>query len=257
MAGVAQNSIKAIVFDLDGVLIDNAIGYYLDWHWALGQQGYELTPEQFWSFMDKHELAGMPGADKFIVQFCCSLLGRDCKQELLESKKNFSRALHEKGFPPIESTVRFLKMLAQEREHYGYKLGLASGNSYKHILANLCRLGIEKCFDVVVSGSDDLSGYADPEGTNKPKPYIYLHVAKLLATNPAECVAIEDSKTGVSSAINAGYKVVAIPNVYTARQNLSCAHLRIESFNGISPDHFLQIVANVAPPNVREGKVYG
>ena len=121
-----QSSVKAIVFDYDGVLADSGIGYYLDWHWALQQQGYELTSEQFWSFMNTHELVGLPGADKTIVQFCCKLLGRDCAHELLKDKNAFSLVLHAKGFPPIESTVCFLKQLSQEKEPYGFKLGLAS-----------------------------------------------------------------------------------------------------------------------------------
>ena len=243
--GSTQHSIKAIIFDFDGVLVDNGIGYYLDWHWTLQQQGYELTPEQFWSFMNMHELVGAPGADNIIVQFCCKLLGRDCTYELLRDKNTFSLALHAKGFPPIESTVSFLKQLAQDRDHYGFKLGLASANTRENISANLHRLGIEKCFDVIVSGSDDLVEYVDPEGKNKPKPYIYLHAAKLLTINPKECVAIEDSKTGISSAVAAGYKVVAIPNVYTIQQDLSQAHVRIKSFAGISTDTFLQMIANV------------
>lgn len=240
-----QHSIKAIIFDFDGVLVDNGIGYYLDWHWALQQQGYELTPEQFWNFMNTHELVGAPGADTIIVQFCCKLLGRDCAHELLRDKNTFSLALHAKGFPPIESTVSFLKQLAQDKDHYGFKLGLASGNTRENISANVHRLGIEKCFDVIVSGTDDLVEYVDPEGKNKPKPYIYLHAAKLLAISPKECVAIEDSKTGVSSAVAAGYTVVAIPNVYTIQQNLSQAHVLIKSFAGISTSAFLQMIENV------------
>lgn len=69
-------------------------------------------------------------------------------------------------------------------------------------------------FDVIVSVAD-LAEYTDLEGINKPKPYIYLQTAKLLGLHPEQCAAIEDSRTGISSAVNAGCISVAVRNAYT------------------------------------------
>ena len=96
----------------------------------------------------------------------------------------------------------------------------------------------------MIVSADDLTEYSDPEGVNKPKPYIYLQAAKLLELRPEQCAAIEDSRTGISSAVSAGCIAVAIPNTYTAQQDLSHAHLKVISFVDMTPNDFLDTIAN-------------
>jgi beta-phosphoglucomutase-like phosphatase (HAD superfamily) len=240
-----NNSIKAIIFDCDGTLIDNGIGYFLDWQYALRCQGYELQEDEFWDFMNQNKLVGVPGADEIIVKYCCELLERECADEILKDKMEFSKNLHQTyEFPAIEPTVNFLHVLGKEKESLGIKLGLASANSKENILRVLKRLNIEQYFDVIVS-ADDLTDYVDPEGTNKPKPYVYLQAAKLLRIHPAQCVAIEDSRTGISSAVAAGCIAIAVPNAYTAQQDLSLAHLKLISFEDMTPMDFLHMITNL------------
>jgi beta-phosphoglucomutase-like phosphatase (HAD superfamily) len=237
--------IKAIIFDCDGTLIDNGIEYFLGWEHALKCQGYELNAEKFWDFMNKNMLAGAPGVDDVIVKYCCDLLGRECANEIVKDKNAFLAKLHKTyEFPAIEPTVNFLHALGKEKEDLGLKLGLASANTKENILRVLKRLNVDHYFDVIVSG-EDLTDYSDPQGTNKPKPYIYLHASKLLGMHPAQCVAIEDSRTGISSAVNAGCIAIAIPNAYTAQQDLSHAHLKLISFVDMTPTDFLQIITNL------------
>lgn len=245
-ATMPDNCIKAVIFDCDGTLINNGIGYFLDWQHAMKCQGYELNADEFWDFMNKNRLVGAPGADAAIVKYCCGLLGRDCSDEILKEKTVFSEKLHQTyEFPAIEPTVNFLRALGEEKENLGLKIGLASANTREPILRVLKRLNVDQYFDVIVSG-DDLADYDDPEGTNKPKPYIYLEAAKLLGMQPKECVAIEDSRTGVLSAVRAGCITIAIPNIYTAHQDLSQAHIKLNTFEDVTPNNFLQIVDRCA-----------
>lgn len=237
--------IKAIIFDCDGTLIDNGSGYFLDWQHALRCQGHELNEEDFWDFMHRNRLVGLPHADEAIVKYCCDLLGRECADDILKDKQAFSAILHQTyEFPAIDSTVNFLHALGKEKENLGLKLGLASGNTKQHLQRVLKRLEVDHYFDVVVS-AEDLADYYDPEGTNKPKSYIYLHASKLLGLSPEQCVAIEDSSTGISSAVCAGCIAVAIPNTFTAHQDLSHAHLKIDSFAKITPIEFLRLIDDV------------
>lgn len=246
-----DKSIEAVIFDCDGTLIDNGIGYFLDWQHALKCQGYELKSDEFWDFMNKNGLVGVPGADEIIVKYCCTLVGRECANEILKDKKAFSKELHQTyEFPAIEPTVNFLRALGKEKENLGIKLGLASANSKENILRVLKRLKVDQYFDAIVSG-DDLSEYNDPEGINKPKPYIYLQAAKLLGLHPEQCVAIEDSRAGISSAVNAGCIAIAIPNFYTAKQDLSHANLKVSSFADMTPIDFLQTVAKLSMQSIR------
>ena len=244
-ATTSQLNTKAIIFDCDGTLVDSDAIQYLAWDYAFQQQGYHLSREEYWHLMRKHSLAGLPSAYLIIAELGSEIVGRDCAQTLLKDFEVYFDELRVKGFPAIEATVNFLHQLANEKIKLGLKLGLASGARKHQILDHLRHLGIEEYFDVILSGSDDLNDYIDSEGTNKPKPYIYSHAAKLLGLLPEECVAIEDSRTGVMSAVDAGCITVAIPNAITMDQDLSHAHLQMESFIGVSPAVFLQMVANL------------
>uniref|UniRef100_A0A0Q9Y9B4 Phosphorylated carbohydrates phosphatase n=1 Tax=Candidatus Berkiella aquae TaxID=295108 RepID=A0A0Q9Y9B4_9GAMM len=113
------------------------------------------------------------------------------------------------------------------------KVAIASSASQKEILENLRQLDINpKELDHIISGSDDLRHIHDPEGVNKPKPYIYQRCAQALNVPPKLCLVFEDSHAGVVAADRAGMNVIAIPNRYTMHQDFSMAK-KIVTFNEI------------------------
>jgi HAD superfamily hydrolase (TIGR01509 family) len=230
----SDQPIKAIIFDCDGTLVDSEEAHLSAWQQTLQNRGADLTLEQriFYTGKTTHVIA------KHIAES----IGSDCPEAIIAEKRVHYKELHKRGLPPIEATVDFLKRLAKEKERLGLKLGVASAGIKSDILDSLKHLGIEDLFDVVLSGQDDLTDYTDPEGVNKPKPYVYLHAAKLLNVLPEECVAIEDSSTGVASSTAAGCITIAIPNRHTEMQDLSAATFKMESLSGIGVDEFLQIV---------------
>ena len=232
-----QKPIKAIIFDCDGTLVDSEAAHLESWRRTLQNRGHDLTVEQSLLYTGRPSLA--------ISKLIAETIGYDCSDEICGEKREYFRELYERGLPPIEATVDFLKRLAAEKDHRGLKLGVASAAVKSEILGNLSNLGIEELFDVILSGHDDLVDYTDPEGVNKPKPYIYLHTAKRLNVLPAECVVIEDSMTGIASGKAAGCITIAIPNRFTAMQDLSAADLKIDTLAGISVDEFLQIVSSI------------
>ncbi len=138
--------------------------------------------------------------------------------------------------------VKFVRLLFREKEKLKLRLGVASSARKEGILTNLRRLALEALFDLVVSGQDDLKAYTDPEGVNKPKPYIYLHAAATLGLSPSQCIAIEDSYAGVTAAKKAGYFTIAAPNHFTRTQDLSHADLIIHSFINLTPSDLLRKV---------------
>lgn len=230
----SEKSIKAIIFDCDGTLVDSEEAHFFAWRRAVQNWRGDLTLEEYPSY------AGKPGAT--IARQLAEKTGRDCADELFAQKREYFLEYLHQGLPPIKDTVDFVHRLLKEKETLGIKLAIASATIKPEIVKNLELLSIKDAFDVVLSGHEDLKDYHDPEGVNKPKPYIYLHAAKLLGLSPAECVVIEDSMTGVISSKAAGCITIAIPNRFTEAQDLSAATLRIDTLSGVSIDQFLQMV---------------
>ncbi|MBS0653230.1 MAG: HAD family phosphatase [Verrucomicrobia bacterium] len=228
-----QTKVKAVIFDCDGVLVDSEHSHYLSWVHALQQHGHGLSLEEY------HHYVGNAGLDT--AKLLAEKTGIDCAEELLKSKRAHYQELQAQGIPPIQSTIDFVRLLAKEKEQRGIRLGVASAAKKKEVLLNLRHQEIEKIFDVVLSGQDDLNEYLDPEGVNKPKPYIYLHAAKMLNVSPKECIVIEDSRPGVSAGVGAGCMTIAVPNRFTRKHDLSHAALLLDSFAGIDLDHFFRL----------------
>lgn len=223
--------IKAVIFDLDGTLIDTEPYHYQGWKYVLKNHGIEFTLEDYYPYIGHCALA--------IAEELARLLSKDVASQLLEEKRKFTKKLQEKGIPAIQQNTAFVHKIAAEKESYDIKLAVASAAKKTDITKHLKALGLIHYFDLLISGQNDLADYHDPEGTNKPKPYIYLETAKRLGIKPEECIVIEDSAPGVEAAIAAGCFVVAIPNAYTKHQDLSKAHRTIESLSQLSVDQFL------------------
>lgn len=226
---------RGIIFDCDGTLVDSEETHYLAWRNVLQELGH-LLEEQF--YIDHFCGVG----DIEAAERVGALLGWNDLDELIRRKNNAFDVYRRAGIRPIPETVAFALRLFKEKEKRGLKFGLASGARKEEILHHLTGIGINSFFDVILSGKDDLSEYRDPEGTNKPKPYVYLKTAKMLGFVPEECIAIEDSRIGIKAAVSAGCFTIAVPNAFTKHHDLSQAHLQIDSFAGISVDEFFAMI---------------
>lgn len=231
---LGSHHIKAIIFDCDGTLVDSEEAHISAWERTLQSRNHVLRKDQ------AHLYTGKTAA--VIAKLLAEAIGRDIAHELLMEKTQYYRELQKKGLPKIAPTVDFVHRISKEKDRFGLKLALASAGDTEEIARNLRSLGIEHLFDLILSGEDDLQDYSDPEGVNKPKPYIYQHAAKLMNIKTHECVVIEDSLTGVSASHHAGCFTVAIPNKFTYQQDLSMAPLKMDTFADVSVDHFLSLV---------------
>ncbi len=230
-----KQRVKAIIFDCDGTLIDTEQAHFLSWQMALQKHGAPFTRQDYYAY------SGHSGI--LISKELHDRLKIASPEILRNDKLEAYNELRKKATPPIHHVVNWVHELAAQKDEIQIKLGVASAACKEEILMNLHELGITGHFDVVVSGVDDLSHYNDPEGVNKPKPYIYLHSAKLLGLDPAECVAVEDSRPGVLAASRAGFITVAVPNDFTRTHDFSAAHLIIKSDEGIDSSQFLKLVS--------------
>lgn len=230
----AYAQIKAVIFDCDGTLVDSEPAHFEAWEFAVRESEGVLARTEYPSFV------GHP-KDTTAVKLAAKIPGASA-EVILRDKVAYYKKLTETGLPLIEPTVAFLKMLIQEKERLGLKIGICSAATREHVNTYINQLGISEHLDLVLSGQRDLGEYYDPEGVNKPKPYIYLHAQKLLGVAPEEMVVIEDSAAGVEAAVRAGCFTIAIPNEFTLFQDLSLANLQLPSLEGIGIEPFFKLV---------------
>jgi beta-phosphoglucomutase-like phosphatase (HAD superfamily) len=226
--------IGAVIFDCDGTLVASEEAHMEAWQTTLNNRGLEFTDER------RRICVGQSDIDT--ARLLAQGIRPGCADEILAEKRTHYLGLSQGGLPAIDGAVDFVWRLAKERERLGLKMGVASAALKVEIESHLMNLGIRDLFEVVLSGYDDLEDYSDPEGVNKPKPYIYLHAAKLLGVHPTRCIAIEDSYTGVASAASAGCITVAVPNHFTKHHDLSRATVRIDTLADLTVERFLEIV---------------
>lgn len=232
--GYGFSNIKAVIFDCDGTLVDSEYAHYLAFNLTLQEKGCYLSQEDYRQYVGK--------GDRVVSKLLAERIGIDCADEIFQKKRTHYLKLCYSGLPAIEPTINFLKNLAKEKKRLGIKIGVCSAAKKEEIMSHLWHLGIEELLDIILSGEEDLVDYSDPEGVNKPKPYIYLHAMKKLGVSPKQCIVIEDSNSGIRAGVSAGCFTIAIPNEYTRDHDLSQAHLRLETFDNVSIDQFFQMV---------------
>jgi HAD superfamily hydrolase (TIGR01509 family) len=211
-----MRKVKAVIFDMDGLIVDTEIIESI----ALSKviEGYGKTPQ----ILETGLVHIVGGAEKTYIE----LMERHEITETFEifssKKRDIFTKLLEKRLTPFEGLLPLITLLKKNK----IKIALASNRFEEHIYIILKNLGVNDHFTVVVGPSD--------ERRHKPHPDIYLHTAKELGIKPEECVVLEDSETGVLSAKAAGMKVVAIPNKYTVTHNFEKADIITKSLADVN-----------------------
>ncbi len=192
---------EAVIFDMDGVLIDSEPLHFAVLSDLLARAGHTLTRAEneqfigttseamFSTLIARHGLAGTVGG--YIARYDDMLL----------------HVLQEPHDPAPGVTA----LMARLRE-LGKRLAIASSSRRAWVDATVQSLGLAGAFDAEVTGDDVEHG--------KPDPAIYLLTAQRLGVTPDRCVAIEDSPNGVQSARLAGMTVIGVRTEYTAHLHL-------------------------------------
>lgn len=186
--------IKAVIFDLDGVIVDTAHYHYLAWKRLAKELGFDLTLEQ-------NEL--LKGVSRMrSLEIILDLGGiklSEAEKERIANKKNGWFVEYVNEMKP-EEIFPGVKELLKSIRSKGLKMGLASSSKNAHAVVNL--LNIENEFDAIVDGTMIIH--------SKPDPEIFLLAASKLGVVPAECVVFEDAEAGVEAALAAGMKCVGV-----------------------------------------------
>ena len=209
---------KAVIFDLDGVIIDSEPIYYEVDKTLMREWGYEITDEFLGRYVGAAD-AAMWSEVKDLFHLSCPL------EEMMRKKKEYNRIfLARADLQPIDGIRELLASLKQS----GKKIGLASSSPKHFINGILKKLDLISCFQVLVSG--------DEVARSKPEPDIFLLAARKLAVASADCLVVEDSQLGVQAAKSAGMKCVGYLNPHSGHQDLSAADYLVSSIRDIPAD---------------------
>ena len=206
------HDIDAVIFDLDGVLVDSEPIHFRAANRVLARYGLSISEDEYRTFIGLGELATWRvWRERYAIG--------ESVERLLAA--HTEARLHEitAGVTPIDPAVQ----LARHLHASGQRLAIASSSTRAVIDALLAAIGLDAVFRVRVSGED-------PEVRHsKPAPDVYLAVAARLQMSASACLAIEDSGPGVTAAKHAGMTCIAVPNRWTADQDFSEADVVLES----------------------------
>lgn len=213
----SKNQIKAIIFDMDGVIIDSEPIQSKSLEILLKKHGKKPK----YSKQGLIHTVGIAGNEAYLELIKKYNLKEDMEVLRNERRKIFVELINKELKPMYE-----LKPLIKNLKQHGFKVALASNRFIDHVLMMVKNLGLKLHFDEIIGHSPDMR--------TKPHPDIYLKTAKKLKIPVKYCIALEDTEYGVASAIAAGMKVIAIPNRYTAHQDFSKATKVVSSLEEIS-----------------------
>jgi HAD superfamily hydrolase (TIGR01509 family) len=186
-------TVAAVVFDLDGVILDT------EELWNEVREGLARERGGRWSDRAQQEMMGMSSTEW--SRYMHDAVG------LAESPEEINREVvsrmldrYAQQLPLIDGAVAAVRRLAAR-----WPLGLASSSNRELINRALDVSGLAPVFRATVSSEEVARG--------KPAPDVYLEVARRLGVDPERCAAVEDSANGIRSAHDAGMRVVAIPNL--------------------------------------------
>jgi HAD superfamily hydrolase (TIGR01509 family) len=208
--------IKAVIFDLDGTLIDTELAaaraletWFKKWQLPLNPDDAQFVVGRAWNVVLHH----------LFSKVTLPMSREEASREILESY----RLTLENELPTVPGSVEAVRSLAKH-----YPLGLVSGSYRAQILWALGKLGITDQFQIILGAED----YAH----SKPAPDGYLSAMKTLGVDAAATLIFEDSTAGIASGVSAGARVVAITSTNHFSQNTAGAHHHIRDLQEVTAE---------------------
>lgn len=188
---ILSKNIKAVLFDMDGIIVDSMPYHFISWFEALQEYGVSVSP------LDIYEKEGEKSdicIKYFFAKKSVELDNQKIKEVLSLRNKIFQKYFKLHLFTGIENVLKKLKQ-------QGYLVAIVTGSNRNKVFSMLPK-NIFSIFDVIIS--------ADMLKKGKPFPEPYLMAAKKLKVKPSQCIVIENAPYGVQSAKAAKMYCIAI-----------------------------------------------
>jgi beta-phosphoglucomutase len=215
----------AVIFDMDGVIVDTNPYHKIALHQFCARYGYSLADDEL-----RNKIYGRPNKEWIANLFQRKLTPAELS-DYGEEKEKLFRDLYEKDITLLPGLRDFLVKL--KAENIPIAIGTSAPRSNVDFV--LEKTGLAEFFNVILDESNVDRG--------KPDPEIYLKVAARLGVPPSRCIVFEDSLSGVLSAEAAGAMVVGVTTTHT-REELSHTKLSIPNFVGLVPAELIQPLFN-------------
>ena len=190
--------IKAVLFDMDGLMVDTESLATEAFIHSAKKQGYDMTKEE--------TLLVLGFTTKSIYEFWenyfknSDVSGKQLVDDHYKYIENILFTTGPRKMPYIEELLKYLK-------ESNYKVAVASSSNMNHIINNMEKTGLKKYIDEFASGAEVENG--------KPAPDVFLLAAERLGVKPENCLVLEDSKSGVIAGSSAGAKVIMVPDMFS------------------------------------------
>lgn len=212
-------SIKCMLFDLDGVIVDTAKHHFDAWRDMAHELGIALVDE------DEESLKGVSRVDslEWILNKGGLVLDSNTKLALMDRKN--SRYLELIGDMGPDDILPGAEEFIRQALAMGIKIGL--GSSSKNAPRILAAIGLADLFEVIIDGNRIT--------LSKPDPEVFLLGANALGLNPSDCLVIEDAASGVAAGKAGGFQVLGVGDADV----LGDADLVVPDLKNLSPEQVL------------------
>lgn len=209
-----MRDLGAVIFDMDGILVDSEPLHLRATQAALGPRGSSYT--------ERDNRAFFGATDTEVLRVLRILFNLpEPTAALVEAKTRHLLALiHAEARP-----LRGVPLVPLRLRDAGLALALASSSPRRVVHAVLEAVGLERCFQTIVCAEDVIRGKPTPDG--------FLMAAQRLGVEPERCLVVEDSRNGVLAAKAAGMVVAAIPCQATSHEDFSVADLVLSSLEAL------------------------
>jgi beta-phosphoglucomutase len=191
-----KNMIKAILFDLDGVLVNMPAGHYEALNKALGLFGVCINEDEHYEYFN-----GLPTRKKLETLEQQERLPTGLREFINDIKQKYTKEIIPRYCSPDYSKIILLRHLQEQ----GFKLGCCSNSTKETLHLMLKSAQLFDFFDIII-GNDEVKN-------SKPSPEIYQVAFDKLGVSPEECIIVEDSPHGITSGKASGATVYEVRDV--------------------------------------------
>ena len=215
---------RAVIFDVDGVLVDSWDAHFRSWRDVLRERGLDMSEAEFAQTFGRT-------SREIIRHFWGDAVDDAAVRAIDDRKEALYRDLVRTSFPGMDGAVALIDALAAD----GFALAVGSSAPPENVVLTLDALGRREAFSAIVTGRDVTRG--------KPDPQVFQLAAERLGVDAARCAVIEDAPAGIRAAAAAGMANVALLGTASRETLLEAgARLTVESLRELTPDLLSRLI---------------